>query len=77
MVSRPSNGLAITRAERAFFASEGTAAARDSGCCCAGFIALLCAPRMWTFRVLLLLPFDVTQARAAANLVFDLNGPGP
>jgi len=35
------NGLAITRAERAFFASEGTDAARVSGCIGGGFIAVL------------------------------------
>jgi len=33
--------LPITRAERAFFASEGTAAARVSGCSGDGFIAVI------------------------------------
>jgi hypothetical protein len=33
--------LAITRADRAFFASEGTDAAHVSGCSSGGFIAVL------------------------------------
>jgi len=37
----PANVRPITRAERAFFASEGTAAARVSGCSGLGFIGLL------------------------------------
>ena len=37
----PANGLPITRAERALFATEGTDAGRVSGCIGAGFIGLL------------------------------------
>ena len=42
------NGLAITPAERAFFASEGTNAARVSGGIGVGFIAWLDA--IWEHR---------------------------
>ena len=40
---KPPNGLPITRAERAFFASEGTAAGRVSDRSGGGFIGLLCS----------------------------------
>jgi len=42
--------LPITRAERAFFASEGTAAGRDSDRSGGGFIGLLDRPRASVHR---------------------------
>jgi hypothetical protein len=45
--------LAITRAEREFFASEGTVAARSSGRNGSGFIAVLCRLAAGAFPVLL------------------------
>ena len=65
--------LAITCAERAFFASEGTAVDATATTAAAGFIAVLCALRMWPYPPWLPSVLGGFPERAASNLEFDLN----